>query len=332
MTSHLHPVQVHHPRPTRYVRPATLDGALRLLNDARPGTARVVAGATDLSLEIERGARRGIELLVDLSATDLGPTLALRDGNVTVSAGATHRDVIRWPEAARVALPLAQACAEVGSPQLRNRATVIGNVVTASPANDTISALSALDAQVHLRSSGSDRTLPLGRFITGFRTTALEHGEIVVAISFPALGNGRRGIFAKLGNRSSQAISVVHLAAVVEADPDSRTMRRLTLAVGSIGPVVRRFDHVTDRVAGGSLDTTIWPAPLLPEWPRSTTCERAPTTDGRPSRSSSPARSRSSPTGPRPRGGIRGRRRSQLVLGRAARPRPTLRTGRSPSG
>ena len=100
----------------------------------------------------------------------------------------THGDLVGWERMLAVGLPLVQACLEVGGPQLRNRATIVGNIVTASPANDTISALYALGTDVTLASAGgAERTLPIQEFLTGFRTTALAPGELVTRIAFDAL-------------------------------------------------------------------------------------------------------------------------------------------------
>ena len=158
-----------------------------------------------------------------------------------------------------VVTPLAQACLEVGSAQLRNRATVVGNVVTASPANDTISALLALDARVRcarLDGAGAivERVHHLDDFITGFRTTARETDELVTAIEIPRPAPGTSGIWAKLGNRTAQAISVVHLGAVVTQDDDG-VVTAARVAVGSVAERVLLVDSVADTLVGRRLDT-----------------------------------------------------------------------------
>jgi carbon-monoxide dehydrogenase medium subunit len=247
----LHHVQQVAPRVSRHEVPASLDEALRLLEDA-PGAARPVAGGTDLLLELQRGARRGVQTLVDLSRIPGLDRIDVAGGVVRLGPLVTHNDVVASPEVVRLGLPLAQACLEVGSPPLRNRATVVGNLVTASPANDTISALLALDATVTLTSRTGERELPLSGFFTGFRQTALEPSELVTAIAFPALDHGWRGLFVKAGNRAAQAISVVHLAVVVRLEGDVVGEARVVL--GSVAPVVTRIAAAEDVLVGGPLD------------------------------------------------------------------------------
>ena len=178
----MHPVQVPHPRPSRYEAPVDVAGALDLL--ALHGErARPIAGGTDLFLEIERGGRAPFDVLVDTTRiADFNSITAVGD-RIVLGGGVTHNDVIASPLAVDRLLPLAQACLEIGAPALRNRATVAGNVVTASPANDTISALLALDATVTLTSNAGARELALDDFITGFRTTDRRPDELVTAIS-----------------------------------------------------------------------------------------------------------------------------------------------------
>ena len=250
--SQLHEAQRRADPIRRYVAPESLEDALAVLA-AHGSEARAVAGGTDLLLELGRGARAGIDTLVDLSVLDGLDTITETDGRIELGPLVTHGDVVGWERMLDVGLPLAQACLEVGGPQLRNRATIVGNIVTASPANDTISALYALGADVTVSSAGGgERSMPIHEFFTGFRTTALEPGELVTRISFDALGGSRRGIFVKLGLRRVQAISVVHAAAVVTVAPDG-TVVDLVVALGSVGPTIELVEAAAGIARGRPL-------------------------------------------------------------------------------
>ena len=250
--SQLHEAQRRADPIRRYVAPESLEDALATLA-AHGSSARAIAGGTDLLLELGRGARAGIDTLVDLSVLDGLDTITETDGRIHLGPLVTHGDVVGWERMPDVGLPLAQACLEVGGPQLRNRATIVGNIVTASPANDTISALYALGADVTVSSAGGgERSMPIHEFFTGFRTTALEPGELVTRIAFDALGGSRRGIFVKLGLRRVQAISVVHAAAVVTAAPDG-TVDDLVVALGSVGPTIESVEAAAGIAMGRPL-------------------------------------------------------------------------------
>ena len=257
----LHEVQRPATYVPRYVSPLTLDDALAEL--ARHGArARPMAGGTDLIVELDRGARSGVDVLVDLSRIAGLDSITVGDGVVHLGALVTHNQVVESQACRDLVLPLAQASWEVGSPQLRNRATVAGNVITASPANDTISALMALGADIHIASTAGARTVPIAEFITGFRTTVLTPGELVTAITVPALGAAQRGVFVKAGLRRAQAISVVHLTAVVtfesvgdtDGDSDDRVVADAVLALGSVAPTVVTVAGLGARLRGRRLD------------------------------------------------------------------------------
>ena len=232
----------------RYERPATLDEAVEILS-AHGERARIVAGATDLLLEMQRKVRN-VDVLVDLSAIPGLDKITIDEGTITLGPLVTHRQVVTSDIVRAGGLPLAQASLEVGSAQLRNRATVVGNLVTASPANDTISALMALAATVTLTSSTGSRVVPLDEFYTGVRTTVMTPQEIMTAISFTGLTGSWSGMFAKVGLRSAQAISVVHAAIVLERENSKVVTARI--ALGSVAPTIVLAD-AADLLVGSEL-------------------------------------------------------------------------------
>lgn len=245
-----------------YYTPATVEEALRL--KAEHGEeARFVAGATDLLIEIERGIRRtpggAAPGIIDLTRIPGLAEIDESDGVIHLGPLVTHNQCVASPLIVEKAFPLARACWEVGAPQIRNRATVVGNIITASPANDAIVPLTALDAQVTVRSAArGERTLPLNRFVTGFRKVDLAPDEMVTDLAFPALPAHAQGIFIKLGLRRAQAISVVSVAVVVEqpsGDPQA-PVSKAAIALGAVAPVIVRASAAERFLAGKPLDDT----------------------------------------------------------------------------
>jgi xanthine dehydrogenase iron-sulfur cluster and FAD-binding subunit A len=234
-----------------YYRPATLGEAFGLLG-RDPARTRIVAGGTDVMVELRRGVRPATTLVDVCDLRDELDFIDEDDEWVTFGALTTHNAIVAWPRAAAHALPLAQACSEVGAPQIRTRATLAGNVVTASPANDTITALVALDARVSLASAGGSRRLDIADFCTGFRTTALVPGELVRAISVRKTSDRRRGIFLKLGLRRAQAISVVNVAVVVTFA--AGRVADVRVALGCVGPTIVRASEAEELLVGTAFE------------------------------------------------------------------------------
>ena len=231
-------------RVSKVHRPALTVGAVaRLL--AEDPTRRLVAGGTDLTVDLDRSSGPDVEL-IDVSGisplvVDMPKTDDMPHGSLRLGCGVTHNEVVDDAGVIESALPLAQACLEIGSPQLRNRATVVGNVVTASPANDTISALMALGAGLEVVTfvDGQvvSRHIPLDGFFLGVRQTQLEPSELVSAITVPKMGPSERGVWVKAGLRSAQAISVVHAGLWVAFDADG-SVADARIALGSVAPTV----------------------------------------------------------------------------------------------
>ncbi len=233
-----------------YLQPTSLDEALDLLAE-HAGRARIVAGGTDVVVELSRGVRP-TATLIDITRLRELKYVREEEGEIRLGALATHNDVLASPLCIAHALPLAQACAEVGAPQIRTRATLAGNLVTASPANDTIPPLMALDASVVLRSRTGERIMPLRDFYTGVRRTVMRADELLREIRLPKMPPQARGLFIKLGLRRAQAISVIDLAMVVELDGDR--VRRARIALGSLAPTVVFARTAQEYLAGKQLD------------------------------------------------------------------------------
>jgi len=196
--------------------------------------ALVLAGGTDLMVEVNRGVRTiGHVVAVDRIPELRGWSLEGDRADVLrLGAGTTCTDLAE-PALASLVPALAQAARTVGSPQIRNAATLGGNLATASPAGDTLPVLAALDAEIELQSAGGARRLPLDEFVTGVKVNALIPGEIITVIRVPVLDGPQE--FLKVGTRNAMVIAVTSLALVVD-----RPGRNIRVALGSVAPVPLR--------------------------------------------------------------------------------------------
>jgi xanthine dehydrogenase iron-sulfur cluster and FAD-binding subunit A len=230
-----------------YHTPHTLDEALNLLAEHQ-AEARLIAGGTDLIIEIERGLRSP-QVIIDISRLPGLDTIS-QDEQKRIHLGplVTHNQVVGSELCVNRAFPLAKACWEVGAPQIRNRGTIAGNLVTASPANDTITPLWALGTTVTLQSVRGSRTLSFEDFFLDVRQTALEPDEMMVDIAFPAMENYQIGTFLKLGLRRAQAIAVVNVAVVLTMLADTVTQARI--ALGSVAPTIIRAENAERFLTG----------------------------------------------------------------------------------
>ena len=238
---------------------ATIDETLEIL-DSLQERARIMAGGTDLILELERKVRRGIETVVDVTRVPGLDGIALDEsGMIHLGPLVTHNACVGSKLIVERALPLAQAGWEVGAPQIRNRATVAGNLITASPANDTITPLMALAAVLTLRSKHHTRLVPLSEFYTGVRKTVMQADEMLVDIAFPAMTADQRGMFIKIALRRAQAISVVNVAVILKFDQtqtaaiDSRPITEARIALGSVAPTIVRAPAAETFLVGKTL-------------------------------------------------------------------------------
>lgn len=235
-----------------YYNAVSVEDVLRTL--AQHGErARIVAGGTDLILELERGVRPGVEVLIDVSRIPHLDEISLdENGWIHLGATVTHNQCVDSKLIVEHGFPLARAAVEVGAPQIRNRGSIAGNLITASPANDTIPALMALGAKVRLASVQGEREVSLEEFYTGVRKTVMRSDEMLVEIIFPALSKEWCGTFYKLGLRRAQAISVVNSAVLLKLEGGVVKEARITL--GAVTPVIVHAEEAEKFLLGRQLD------------------------------------------------------------------------------
>jgi xanthine dehydrogenase iron-sulfur cluster and FAD-binding subunit A len=234
-----------------YINATTIDEVLQALSE-RGESARVVAGATDLILELERGVRKGIDALIDVTRIPNLDHITIDEDNVIhLGPLVTHNHCVESRLIRARAYPLARAAWEVGAPQIRNRGTIAGNLITASPANDTITPLMALDAAVTLQSVRGTRTVALKDFYKGVRKTVMQPDEMLVDISFPAMAATARGTFIKLALRRAQAISIIDVALVL--DIQNGSARSAAIALGAVAPTIIRAPEAERYLVGKQL-------------------------------------------------------------------------------
>ena len=224
-----------------FLAPADWDEALRH-KAARPD-AVPICGGTDVMVELNFGLRQPAALL------DLGRVQALRDWDVAgdavrIGAGVTFARLLA--ELADRLPALAQAARTVGSPQIRNRATLGGNLATGSPAGDAHPVLLATRAVVEVESVRGTRSIPAGDFFTGVKRTALEPDELIRAVTVPEAAGPQQ--FAKIGTRTAMVIAVCSFAVALD-----RGRRSVGTGIGSAGPTPLAAPEA-ERFLAGELD------------------------------------------------------------------------------
>jgi len=223
-------------------RPTTLADALDAL--AAEPEAQILAGGTDLMVEVNHGGRRPAAVVAVGRVAELRGW-SVEGGRVRIGAAVTYTEMLA-PGLAALAPALAAAARTVGSPQIRNAGTLGGNLGTASPAGDTLPVLAALDAEVEIASASGTRRVALPELITGPKRTTLAPGELIVAVRIPVAGADDGQQFLKVGTRNAMVIAVASCAVIV-----SRATRRVSVALGSVGPVPLRAPEAEAWAAQG---------------------------------------------------------------------------------
>jgi carbon-monoxide dehydrogenase medium subunit len=219
-----------------YYQPKTLVEASEFLA-RHPAEARPFLGGTDVFVRMRDGFL-SLQFLVDVKTLD-----GMRDlrfdpqEGLTIGAAVTMNQVIASPEVQQHYPLLAEACRSVASYQLRNRATVAGNICNASPAGDTIGACLVLDGLLHIHATSGTRQEPLAGFFLGPGKTTLKPGDIVTAVTLPVPPVGSQGTYIKLGRNRLSDLSIVGVTVMGCPDPCPPLGFRFRIALASVAPI-----------------------------------------------------------------------------------------------
>jgi len=230
--------------------PQTIDEALTLLHQHQ-NTIRIIAGGSDIIIQLRDGAVKTEKLLNILALKDLR-FIEEKDNRIHIGAVTTYSEIIRSEQIKKHAWILLQAAKQIGATQLQNTATIGGNLGNASPAGDTLPPLYALGTIVVTRNRSARREIPVEKFFIGYRKIDLKPDELIEEIYFDRLTRNDAGSYLKLGLRKANAISVVDVAVVLRGKRGN-SYRDVKVALGAVAPTIVRARACEQALTGKRL-------------------------------------------------------------------------------
>ncbi len=233
-----------------YHFPRTVEEALEIL-ERYGGEARIIAGGTDLVLQLKRGEVEA-RVLVDITRIPQLRGIREEDGYIWIGATTTHQEVAESPLIQAKAALLARACRSIGSLQIRNVGTIGGNLVNAMPAADSVIALVALDAEVEVVNKEGARWIPVTEFHRNVGECCINPcNELVRAVRFRPLGENEGSSFQRLARRRALILPILNVGVVVGWGGDRFT--KAAIAIGPVAPVPFRARKAEEFLKGSSL-------------------------------------------------------------------------------
>lgn len=255
-----------------YFVPTTVHEAVDVLAHYG-GDAKVIAGGTDLVIRMRDGLLRPAAL-VDIERIPGLSSISLEDHRLRIGATASIASILESPEVNCFAPVVSEAARQMGAVQLRNRATIGGNLASAVPSADMAPPLLVLEAVVHITGPSGERTLPIDAFFIGPHQSALHPDEVLTSVELPALERGAGAAFVKFGKRSAQVIAVVNAAAWVRVR--GRRIEDARIALGAVAPTPIRARSAEALLRGQEIQ-----AELLERAAEAAAAESRPITDFR---------------------------------------------------
>ena len=243
----------------QYIRPNSVTEAIAALTSA-PGPALPLAGGTDILLDLQQGRHPPVHTIVDLTDISEMKVIETRDDRLFIGAGMPLSRIARNPLVASHARALVEACDLVGGPQVRNVATLGGNVAHALPAADGTIGLMCLDAQAEVAGLGGSRRVPLPELFLGPGKSALQSGEIIVGFYVDQTKPRQASCFERIMRPQGVALPIINNSVWVEREGD--TVKGIRIAVGPGGAVPFRARKAEAFLAGKTYSDETFKAAL----------------------------------------------------------------------
>ena len=231
-----------------YISVETIAEACSVLAGHGPALS-ILAGGTDLLIELRRATKKAPKVVLDISGVSELGGVEESDGSIIINPLTTHAELVRSDLVRKFAPLLGSAAAAIGSPQIRDRGTVGGNIMNAAACADTVPPLIALGAKVTLQSQEGTREMTLADlFVKPYQTKA-KPGELLTTIRFPKLPPGARSAFIKLGRRNALSISRMSVAAILQIGSDGR-ITEARIVPGAAFPIWKRVSEAEQMLLG----------------------------------------------------------------------------------
>ena len=239
-----------------YIQPDTIEEALNSLSNAA-GTVAVIAGGTDLLLDIRQGRHNPVDQLIDVSGITEMQEIALDGEYIYLGAAVTHKQIISNPLLGEHAQCVVEGCGLIGGPQVRNVATIGGNVSHGLPAGDGTISLLALDTEVQIAGLDGLRCEPLIDIFTGpGEVTFDREHELIVGFRFAKKGKLEASAFHRVMRPQGVAIAILNMAGWVKLDEDDR-LESVRVSCGPAGPKPFRAKKTEEYLSGKIWDVAV---------------------------------------------------------------------------
>ncbi len=232
-----------------YHTPHSVAEAIRLL-DQYDGHARVVGGGTDLLLDIQQGRTPAVEAMVDTCRID-GLNQVTREGShIVIGCAVTHTQIVQNESIIRSGTCLVESCGVIGGPQVRNVATLAGNIAHAMPAGDGSIGLLALGGEIEIADNNGRQWMPLQKAFLGPGKSAIDHHRaLLTRLRFPPTGAGEGSAFTRIMRPQGVALPMIAMAARIGLD-DSNNITLARVSLGPAGPVPCLAETAMDLLTG----------------------------------------------------------------------------------